>query len=207
MSEADPQQFFRALACRSVASLIKQQTSPSAPGIALETEALDLLAQLLSLSMLNICATAKHWASTGKRTQINAVDVHRTMQMRGSSPTVLLSFLSASKGVAEGKRVAIDYSAVETNSAPPSPMPGPAIRCIKLETNYRPKHFYDFLPSLPSVHTYKRTSNKYISSSDKAFIAYRKAEERRLMEKNLNHLWQQSGHSALWTTGRLNYDE
>ena len=171
---------FYHLAKRSVACiLLKMDISTIDP------QALDILAQLLILSLSYSASIGQQWGSLVKRSQFNSIDLYAAIKSLGVSSPSLLSFLDNSLQFQRNLPIAESFFTVQPS--PPKPS-----KCIKLESNYKSKCFYDFLPSLPSIHTFKKTPSRIIPSTDKAFIAYRKSDERRLMEKNLNTLVKKS---------------
>ena len=100
----------------------------------------------------NIAVTSKQVAHHVKRGQPNILDIHISMKNCGASTVDILEHLNKCNSfIKTAKQPQHKLEESLCKSTKPS-------KCIKLETNYRPKHFFDYLPPLPSVHTFKKTT-------------------------------------------------
>lgn len=144
---------------------------------------LERLAQILQLIISNIAVATKRSSQLGRRSSPNAFDfLFSFRDLKISLPKACL-FLEKAKRTSLAKK--------ETQSPAVARPPISQSKCIKLETNYRPKHFYDHLPQFPSVHTFKKTASRIPPISDRALLAYRKADERHAVERNLHSFFRE----------------
>lgn len=189
----NPSEYFDLVAQKCVMNCLKELHFDFVDPIVL-----DLLGQLLVLTITSTATTSLQWASHAGRSKFNILDMYITMRCIGCSSSDLIDFLNNKSPSIPHIRPPNEQQQQQQQQVSPVK---PA-KCIKLESNYRSKYYYDFLPALPSVHTYKRTISRIIPSIDKAFIAYRKSDERRMIEKNLNNILKSSN----LTIHYLNYE-
>lgn len=149
------------------------------------------------VAILKLGTKSNEWASLAKRNSLNACDVFAAVSLTASRIVALQAYIKTTKADSQ-TMMHNTVNSTKIASFTSSSTATKLGKCIKLETNYRPKHYYDHLPPLPSVHTFKRTivsvflfklifsmQSKIVLSNDKAFIAYRKSEERHMVERNL----------------------